>query len=441
MVLGVAALVAILHSAVADLGEMNRLVAGDTAPGVVALHGMSVNLARLRGLLNERLGPPAGRPTIEARIDDERQALSANNRRWLTLPVDPGEAELMEEVHGRLDRLDDLVRRIQATTPDTAPVERAALRSEVDTRVRELDEVLLRAAELNGVLASSGAAVAERVGKRLLPAAIGVEVGSLILAALALGAAYRASRTEAALAERWLLQQRNAELEAFTGRVAHDVLSPLMTVGLALGLAQQRLSGPGDARLQSSLGRAVSSLQRVRQVVSDLLDFARAAAVPLPGVETEVAPLVEGLLHDLEPLAMEAGVDLRVTAAPPVRVRCAPGVLTSILTNLVQNAIRHAGEELHVEVRTLAADAEVRFEVEDTGPGVPPEDRARIFEPYVRATAKGPGLGLGLSTVKRLAESHGGHAGVCTRAGGGHGSLFWVTLPTAAPPPDAAHPP
>jgi signal transduction histidine kinase len=183
--------------------------------------------------------------------------------------------------------------------------------------------------------------------------------------------------------------------------------------------------------LRQLLSRAGGTLQRVRQMVADLLEFARAAARPPPGVETEVEPLLQCLAGDLEPLAADAGVALHVGSAPELRVPCAAGILSSVLSNLVQNAIRYAGKgtEHRVDVRAAPAGPEVRFEVEDTGPGIPPEDRERIFDPYVSRGEGGSGLGLGLATVKRLAESHGGHVGVSCVPG--HGALFWVTLPKA----------
>ena len=433
MVLGLGGLIGFIHVAVRNVGEMNRLIARDTAPGVVALQGMNTNAARLRSLLRESLSPSADLPALKRQIAKERLDFAENHELWLSLPIDPGESDLMDEAKLRVEQLDELLRRILATTTATPPTAREALRDELEQRASALDDVIMRATRLNADLAHRASVVAERVGRRLLPAAIATEATSLVLAAFALIAAHRAQRVEAALVEQRVLQQKNAELEAFAGRVAHDVLSPLLTVSLAVNAAEMRLSTSGDERVKGMLKRAESSLQRVRRVVSDLLSFARAAATPPPGAATEVAPLLESLVHDLEPIAAAEGVDLRLDNAPPTRVRCSEGILSSIVTNLVQNAIRHTDKDEHrVDVRALDEGADVRFEVEDTGNGVAPEDRERIFDPYVRATDQGTGLGLGLATVKRLTESHGGHVGVCSPCSNGHGALFWVTLPTAA---------
>jgi signal transduction histidine kinase len=111
-------------------------------------------------------------------------------------------------------------------------------------------------------------------------------------------------------------------------------------------------------------------------------------------------------------------------------VACAPGVLVSVVSNLVRNAIAHMGEATsrRVVLRCAPAERRVRFEVEDTGPGLPAGFADLAFQPYVRGPSSGaPGIGLGLATVKRLVEAHGGAVGV--RSVTGAGALFWFELP------------
>jgi signal transduction histidine kinase len=164
--------------------------------------------------------------------------------------------------------------------------------------------------------------------------------------------------------------------------------------------------------------------------VSDLLEFARAGAAPPPGVRTEVAEIVQDVADEFGPVAREAQAELAVEQTLSGFVHCSPGVLTSLLSNLVQNAIKYLGDARvrRIVIRALDLGAEVRFEVEDTGPGISEADQSRLFEPYARGRdAKVPGLGIGLATVRRLAEAHGGHAGVLSQPG--QGARFWVTLP------------
>jgi signal transduction histidine kinase len=112
-------------------------------------------------------------------------------------------------------------------------------------------------------------------------------------------------------------------------------------------------------------------------------------------------------------------------------------VLLSLLGNLLRNAIKYLGtaQIREVELRVhCSRDDRVVFEVEDTGPGIPTDLGASIFDPYVRGVHTGvPGIGLGLATVKRLVESHGGTVGV--RRGEKGGALFWFELGEAGAPP------
>jgi signal transduction histidine kinase len=118
-------------------------------------------------------------------------------------------------------------------------------------------------------------------------------------------------------------------------------------------------------------------------------------------------------------------------------IACSAGVLTSLVSNLVGNAIKYMGDAplRRVVVHARDVGSRVRIEVDDTGPGVPLELRDRIFEPYVRATESSvPGLGLGLATVRRLVDAHGGRLGMSS---GATGSSFWFELPREAPQEEA----
>ena len=114
------------------------------------------------------------------------------------------------------------------------------------------------------------------------------------------------------------------------------------------------------------------------------------------------------------------------------RVACSFGVLTSIVQNMVDNAIKHMDDALQrqVFVHTRGAGGFVRIEVEDTGPGIPRESLTSIFEPFVRGDSTARGTGLGLATVKKLVDAHGGRVGYQSMPGAG--SLFWCELPRAA---------
>ena len=225
-----------------------------------------------------------------------------------------------------------------------------------------------------------------------------------------------------------LLQERAEELEQFAGRVAHDILSPLNVVSLSLELAA-RTNVPEEATAR--LERGLASLQRVTRIVNGLLSFARAGAHPDPEVLTEVRGVLDDVVSGHKPVAAEREVQLLLEASPAAVVRCEAGVLTSVVSNLVHNAIKYVGRgnDHWVKVRARELPQAVRIEVEDNGPGLSPELARKAFDPYVRGpqAQSETGIGLGLATVRRIAQAHRGEVGV--ERGPDGGSLFWFELP------------
>jgi signal transduction histidine kinase len=226
---------------------------------------------------------------------------------------------------------------------------------------------------------------------------------------------------------------------------------------MSLALADRQNIDP--ERREAALARGRRSLVRARRLIDDLLAFAQAAARPSTAAAAQVREVVDGVVEELRPPALARGIRIS-TEVPtaPLCVRCADGVLASLLGNLVRNAIKHMHTDerrprevrIRVTQRTAFVDrvsqragrtgangvaaSLVRFEVEDTGPGLPPAFLPRAFDPYVRAAGTAePGLGLGLATVRRLVEGHRGRYGVQSRLG--TGALFWFELPAAELPP------
>jgi signal transduction histidine kinase len=428
---GLGAIIFATHATLQSIDANGATITENTAPSIVALEAMNVHLVRLRRLLSTRLADPEDASASAGSILAERDAIFATAERYESLPVDRGEAEVIDDLRAALARLwtatESCIR-----VPALGPGARRALSAEVDAAGEAVNEALISASTLNANVASSATTALRGTARRLLPTAVLLQALTFVAAAVAVYAAYQMSRVESEVGERRLLEQKNAELEAFSGRVAHDLLSPLLGVGLALAHAERHLASHDDERLRAEIVRAGGSLVRVKGMVKDLLDFARAAAAPPPGARSDVGPVLEGVRTDLEPVAADEGVEVRLIGESRRAVACAAGVLSTVLLHLVENGIRHAGgrAEARVEVRAVDAGPDVHFEVEDTGPGVRSEERDTIFEPYVSGREDGGGLGLGLATVKRLAEAHGGRVGL--RSEEGHGAIFWVDLPAAA---------
>jgi signal transduction histidine kinase len=228
-----------------------------------------------------------------------------------------------------------------------------------------------------------------------------------------------------------LAARRAEELEQFAGRVAHDVLGPLSATRLAVAYAHKTTD---DQALGRMLERGLRGVERVSTIVDGLLRFARAGAQPEPGVITMMAPVVEQLVAEMEPAANAAGVTLMLEPRPPpaCSVHGNAGVISSVIENLTRNAVKYMGDRpiKRVTLRVRADEERVRFEVLDTGPGIPPLLLPTVFDAHVRGkNTHQPGIGLGLATVKRIVEAHGGMVGVESRVG--EGSRFWVELPRA----------
>lgn len=221
---------------------------------------------------------------------------------------------------------------------------------------------------------------------------------------------------------------RAKELEHFAGRVAHDVRSPLTTVSFALELARRTSDDPQTA---SVLERGTRTLQRVGQLVDGLLVFATSGKPFTGDPGANVKEVVHGVIDDVRLDAEAKGIHIECDLPEAdLSVACNPGVLVSLVSNLVVNALKYMGEgpSKRVEVRVRESAGRVRFEVADTGPGITRELRAKLFYPHVRGeSVTAPGFGLGLATVRRLVEAHGGQVGV--EANVGSGSIFWFELP------------
>jgi two-component system, OmpR family, sensor histidine kinase TctE len=115
----------------------------------------------------------------------------------------------------------------------------------------------------------------------------------------------------------------------------------------------------------------------------------------------------------LAPLLIASGRTIEVAVDNVISIRGDVGAIKRVVTNLVQNAIEHGGR--HVTIRVLGPG----FEVEDDGPGIPPEERECVFEPFYRLRPRSTGTGLGLNLVRQVVERHGGHVSILGAPDGG----------------------
>ena len=214
--------------------------------------------------------------------------------------------------------------------------------------------------------------------------------------------------------------------------VAHELRIPLTSLGMALHLAlDERVSGPVSGKLAELLATAREDVQRLRALVEDLLDLSRIQeGKVLLKIEAVAVPvLLTDVREAVRTAAEQASVEVDVEAPPdvgPVSVDRARMQLA--LTNLASNAVRFAPSGTTVILGAKRAPGGVRFEVDDAGPGVPKEERERIFERFARSDSdSGGGPGLGLYIAREVVRAHGGRIGVLERPGGG--ARFWIEVP------------
>ena len=251
----------------------------------------------------------------------------------------------------------------------------------------------------------------------------------------------QAARAEAAAQQRERSRAEAAELEArlavrtreeVLAVVSHDLKNPLGSIALSTQLLRRLIpSGEEGERMRNHARTIERSVERMDRLIRDLLDMAsiQAGQLKLDQARYEVGELVrEGLLL-LEPLAIEKRIELR-TWLPRERywVCCDRERVFQVLSNLVGNALKFTPEGGTVTVVVEPEGDFVRFSIQDTGPGIPPEALPHLFEPFWQAkdTAR-MGTGLGLTISRGIVETHGGWLEV--ESAPGLGSTFSFTLP------------
>jgi signal transduction histidine kinase len=230
---------------------------------------------------------------------------------------------------------------------------------------------------------------------------------------------------EAAQRLRALDDMKNTFLEA----VSHDLRTPLTSIlGSAITLEQANMELPQEDAVDL-VHRIATNARKLERLLGDLLDLDRLqrGIVTPQRRPTDIAALIQRSIDETED---RSGHVIHVLVEPFEVSLDAPKV-ERIVENLLTNALRHTPAEAQVWVRGEPQDGGLSLIVEDDGPGIPVELREEIFEPFRQApgsaTGHSPGVGVGLSLVKRFAELHGGRAWVEERMGGG--ASFHVTIP------------
>jgi signal transduction histidine kinase len=212
--------------------------------------------------------------------------------------------------------------------------------------------------------------------------------------------------------------------------VAHEVRNPLN----AIGMSAQRLrreflnggmpAGPHDQEdMRELLDVLAGETQRINRIVQQFLEYARPPK--LAPRRTSLGELVTGSAGSLRDLAAARGIAMAIDVATAADAVVDPDQLTQALDNLLRNAIEASPDGARVEVRAGSSASTHLIDVEDHGPGIPPDLLPKIFDLYF--TTKADGTGVGLAVTHQIVEAHGGTIEVDSVVG--RGTRMIVTLP------------
>jgi two-component system osmolarity sensor histidine kinase EnvZ len=200
--------------------------------------------------------------------------------------------------------------------------------------------------------------------------------------------------------------------------ISHDLRTPLTRLRMEIEMTA------ADEATREAMAADVDEMDRT---IGQFLDFARADGGEAPQ-PTDLAALLADLAEQYRKRG--ARIDLALATLPPAMAR--PAALRRAIANLIENARRHGGAELPIELAAERDGTAIRVEVRDRGPGIPPEEAERLKLPFTRLDASrsnAVGAGLGLAIVARIAQAHGGRLDLLPRDGGGLDARITIPAP------------
>jgi signal transduction histidine kinase len=358
---------------------------------------------------------PSARTRIEeeiARTDADREAAM---RAYAPLTTLPSEAEAWETLRSDAAALDEPIRQVLAFASRNRDEQARAAMRPLEDRYRAVGHEAATLIELNRNAAEMAAKRIDRLQRSSVRLLGGLALlGTLVTLSIGLWARRLVQRREHELARySSLLEARNRELDAFAGRVAHDLRGPLTTISLA----GSRLASL-DAEKTALLQRAVA---RMTTLIDDLLALSR-----LEGTAQEEtgdpAAAASDLREDLEARVKREGATLRIDVESAT-LPCPQGLLRQVLWNLADNGLkyRRPATAAEIEIRGRPTDGSYELRVTDNGIGMSPDEARHAFDPYYRAKRlrEAKGTGLGLSIVKRVVDACGGTISLHSELGRG----------------------
>jgi len=215
----------------------------------------------------------------------------------------------------------------------------------------------------------------------------------------------------------------------FVLRASHELRTPVTGMHMAFGLLRERVHFPEESREADLLDTVNEEMQRLMQLINDLLNFSRYqnGLQKLNLAPCSIEDLLEAARLRFAAQAQAKGIELLVAIQGPLpRLHADAAQLERVLDNLIDNAMRHTGDNGQIRLQGRRHGERVIISVEDNGEGIAYGQQGRIFEPFVQVGRKKGGAGLGLALCKEIVQLHGGRMGVYSRPG--QGTQFYMAL-------------
>ncbi|HEX4462237.1 MAG TPA: ATP-binding protein [Polyangia bacterium] len=403
-------------------------IAGNALESVRLLGRMGVDIERQQRLVEAHIlgATSVERSPIEHELEVLRADYAAAKRDYEPLATFPGEAEAWHQLEADVDRIEEPIHRAMMLSNANRDDE---ARNVLQTLAPQLDRVerdITASVEIN----TKSAREARRDVQSALVTSLWYRVGvwlfgivmTVIVGMSTMRLLVRAERAQLAAYE--LLEEHSRELDAFAGRVAHDLRGPLSVIATTAQLSER---SSGYEKASAGIRRGVS---RMNAIIEDLLQLSRIQGATITDVcdpKSVMDDVHEKLAESVATLNGMLSVEIATA-----RVRCRDGLFRQIVSNLTENAVKYrradVAPQVRISGRVVGGDYELR--VSDNGIGMTATEATQAFNPLFRAQRIPgvPGTGLGLSIVKRIVEASGGRTRVDSKLGEGTTFVIWLPV-------------
>jgi two-component system OmpR family sensor kinase len=365
---------------------------------------------------------------VEAKMANVDADFASTAAAYAPLANQPGEHAAWKALEANVSAIQQPIQRVLELSRKNEDAEARAGMVLLDGRFDDIDRTADLLVRINRDQADTALANLRKLRVRTSAIVVAIALGGTVVALFVSAWVARTLRRrdeevrDAAL----LLEQQNRELDAFAGRVAHDLRGPLTKISLSASQLAKHV--PERKETFSILQRGI---ERMASVIKDLLTLSHITTAESARCQpADVAGAVE---EDLRPTVESAGGILHVDVAPAT-VRCQDGLLRQALWNLGENAVKYRRHDVRLEVTISGrpSDGSYELRVSDNGAGMSPDEARSAFEPFFRGAdvrSSVPGTGLGLSIVKRIVEVSGGSVAIDSKPA--RGTSFIVRIPLA----------